>query len=143
MVFSPKLDRNVYNHKHTQVSNMGFEVKSYKIRPATIIFLLFFTKFLDLITTVISIGYGYGYEANPVTAYLLYLGGYPLLILISFLMMGGVAGVLIFAQSYLERNSASVRYRKVCRLFIIIAIGMNVFVVTNNVLIIYYGRYLT
>jgi hypothetical protein len=120
---------------------MGSEIKSLKIQPFIIVSLLFFTKFLDLITTTVSISHGYGYEANPVTAYLLNLGGYPLVILVSFLIMSGVAGVLIFGQNYLERHNASLAYRKFCKVFIILAIEINMIVVANNALIIYYGTY--
>jgi hypothetical protein len=119
------------------------DTQSLKIPPIKILSLIFFTKMLDLVTTYFSMSRGFGYEANPVTAYFLNLGGFPLLICFSYTLITMVVVVLILSQWFVDKYNGSLFMRKLVRFSIFACIGLNVIVVINNLLVIYFGYIFT
>jgi hypothetical protein len=110
-----------------------------RIHPLYILFVLFATKALDIFTTYITLTRGYGYEANPISRYLLDIGGFNMIILVGIIVIGIACVGFIWAQEVFESHVVPMSYKKGVRYFIYLCMATNILVVINNCYVIYLG----
>jgi len=110
-----------------------------KIDPKFIVFSLFATKALDIFTTYIALTNGFGFEANPISAYFIETGGFPALIAVGMIITSFACVGYIWVQEYLESKNVNVNYKKFTRYFIYFIISVNYYVIINNMYVIYIG----
>ena len=108
-----------------------------KVPTYRIFLMLIGSKILDLETTYIALKKGYGYEANPITAYFLNMGGFPLMVIASVLIMVGVSLLFVFAQNFFDNVKTTPNFTRFIKTFIYICFAINMIVVINNCIIIY------
>lgn len=118
---------------------MSTTENSQIIDPKFIIFSLLTTKGLDLFTTYVAISMGFGFEANPISATFIKLGGYGMLITVAMVITACASLGFIWSQKALEKRNAPVGYKIFARYFIYLCILVNFVVVLNNMYVIHIG----
>ena len=110
-----------------------------KVDPKFIVFSLFATKAMDIFTTYIALSNGFGFEANPISAYFLKIGGYPMLIAVAVAVTTFACIGFLWVQEFLEDKNVHPHYKKFARYFIYLTIAINYAVILNNMYVIHIG----
>jgi hypothetical protein len=118
---------------------MSTTTESQAIDPKFIFFSLFTTKGLDLFTTYVALTMGFGFEANPISATFIKLGGYSMLIAVVMIATACACFSFVFSQKILEKRNVPMSYKIFVRYFIYLCILINFVVVLNNMYVIHIG----
>lgn len=108
-----------------------------KLPYHTIFLLLLGSKILDLEVTYIGIKNGLAREANPISLYFMNVGGFPLLVVVSLLIMSATSVMIIYMQKKYDRDGFPTIF--ILNMFTYGCFLFNMLIVLNNCITIYYG----